>query len=323
MTLTGGVHTNTPKGDQRLAQNVIEELWFGDDDPARTEVEASRSLAAALGVATGLKPFPLVLSRALLMLQNPDESRQRVAAVLEQDPALASRLLRVANSALYAPTRACGSVLEAVVRLGNRNVADIVAGIAVFGMFSDVKGLGLRVRDHCAGVAAIARILAVEWRHAGADNVFLAGLMHDVGRLLMMQAGEPRYEQLDPAILATPDRVHLVERELTGYDHAVLGAHVITNWRLPAEVARAVAFHHQPGRAFEAGGDLGLVVALIRLADRIDAQAGRGLVPEPEFLRSLASDESAQYSGFSADVLEAMWAKLTRTRDEALSVLKG
>lgn len=323
MTPAGSAQARTREGERRLAQNVIEELWFGDDDPDRTEHQASRSLAAALGVATGLKPFPLVLSRALLMLQNPDESRQRVAAVLEQDPALASRLLRVANSALYAPTRPCGTVMEAVVRLGNRNVADMVAGIAVFGMFSDVSGLGLRVRDHCAGVAAIARILAVEWRHAGADNVFLSGLMHDVGRLLMMQAGEPRYDQLDPELLKTPDRVHLLERELTGYDHAILGAHVIADWRLPVEVSRAVAWHHQPGRAFAAGGDLGLVVALIRLADRIDVQAGRGLVPEPEFLRSLANDESAQYAGFSGDVLEAMWAKLTRTRDEALSVLKG
>lgn len=322
MTLAGTPPT-TQRGDSRLAQNVIEELWFGDDDPERSEFDASRSLAAALGIATGLKPFPLVLSRALLMLQNPDESRQRVAAVLEQDPALASKLLRVANSALYAPTRACGTVMEAVVRLGNRNVADMVAGIAVFGMFSDVKGLGLRVRDHCAGVAAIARILAVEWRHAGAENVFLSGLMHDVGRLLMMQAGEPRYELIDAQALATPDRIHLIERELTGYDHATLGAHVITDWRLPPDVARAVAWHHQPGRAFAAGGDLGLVVALIRLADRIDVQAGRGRVPEPEFMRSLAADESAQYAGFSADVLQAMWAKLTRTRDEALSVLKG
>lgn len=323
MTPAAGSQSTPGAADQRLAQNVIEELWFGDDDPERTEQEASRSLAAALGVATGLKPFPLVLSRALLMLQNPDESRQRVAAVLEQDPALTSRLLRVANSALYAPTRPCGSVMEAVVRLGNRNVADMVAGIAVFGMFSDVQGLGLKVRDHCAGVAAIARILAVEWRHAGAENVFLSGLMHDVGRLLMMQAGSPRYELLDPVFLKTPDRVHLAERELTGYDHATLGAHVIRDWRLPAEVARAVAWHHQPGRAFSVGGDVGLVVALIRLADRIDVQAGRGLVPDPDFLRSLAADESAQYAGFSADVLEAMWAKLTRTRDEALSVLKG
>jgi putative nucleotidyltransferase with HDIG domain len=302
---------------------VIEELWFGDEDPQRSEQEASRSLAAALGIANGLKPFPLVLARALLLLQNPDESRHRVAATLEQDPALTSRLLRVANSAIYAPTRPCGSVMEAVMRLGNRNIADIVGGIAVFGMFSDVQGLGLRVRDHCAGVAAIARLLAVEWRHAGVENVFLSGLMHDVGRLLMMQAGTPRYELFDAEVISTPDRVHLLERELLGYDHAVLGAHVIAGWKLPAAVSQVVAWHHQPGRAFEAGGDIGLLVALVRLADRIDAQAGRGLVPEPEFLRSLADDESAQYAGFSGDVLEAMWAKLTRTRDEALSVLKG
>jgi putative nucleotidyltransferase with HDIG domain len=236
-----------------LAESVVEELWFGDEEPHRTELEASRSLAAALGTATGLKAFPVVLAKAFSLLQKPDESRAKIVALIEQDPALSSRLLRVANSALYAPKRECSSVFDAMTRLGNKNVSDIVAGIAVFGMFSDVKGLGARVRDHSGGVAAIARVLAVEWRHGGADHVFLAGLMHDVGKLLMMQAGTPRYELMEPALLQTPDRVHLVERELTGFDHATLGAHVLLAWQIPSEVAQIVALHHQPGRAFELG----------------------------------------------------------------------
>ena len=101
------------------------------------------------------------------------------------------------------PTRACETVADAVLRLGNKNVAEIISGIVVFGMFSDVEGLGARVRDHSAGVAAVARVLAVEWRHDGAEHVFLSSLLHDVGKLLMMQAGAPRYELL-PANVVHP-----------------------------------------------------------------------------------------------------------------------
>jgi len=306
----------------RLAESVIEELWFGDEDPGHSELEASRSLAAALATCTGLKPFPVVLARALTLLRNPDEPRAKVVALLEQDPALSARLLRVANSALYAPKRECVSVGDAIMRLGNKNVSDIISGIAVFGMFSDVGGLGLRVRDHSARVASMARVLAVEWVQGGAEHVFLAGLMHDVGKLLMMQAGTPRYELLDKALLAEPDRIHLTERELTGFDHATLGAHVLKEWQFPDDVARVVAWHHQPGRAFAAGAELGLPVALIRLADRIEVLAGQGDAPDRAFCATLATDESAAYTNFTAKELQAMWSKLRTACTQMLGALK-
>jgi putative nucleotidyltransferase with HDIG domain len=306
----------------RLAESVIEELWFGDEDPGHSELEASRSLAAALATSTGLKPFPVVLAKALMLLRNPDEPRAKVIALLEQDPALCARLLRVANSALYAPKRECVSVSDAILRLGNKNVSDIISGIAVFGMFSDVDGLGSRVRDHCARVASLARVLAVEWCREGAEHVFLDGLMHDVGKLLMMQAGTPRYDLLDPKILAFPDRIHLTERELTGFDHATLGAHVLRAWQFPNDVARVVAWHHQPGRAFAAGAEIGLPVALIRLADRIETLAGHGDAPDRAFCATLASDESATYTNFTAKELEAMWPKLRAACSDTLRALR-
>lgn len=306
----------------RLAESVIEELWFGDEDPGHSEIEASRSLAAALATSTGLKPFPVVLARALTLLRNPDEPRAKVVSLLEQDPALCGRLLRVANSALYAPKRECVSVSDAILRLGNKNVSDIISGIAVFGMFSDVDGLGLRVRDHSAKVASMARVLAIEWCRDGAEHVFLAGLMHDVGKLMMMQAGTPRYDLMDPKLLAEPDRIHLSERELTGFDHATLGAHVLREWQFPSDVARVVAWHHQPGRAFAAGAEVGLPVALIRLADRIEVLAGSGDAPHAAFCDSLPGDESAAYTNFTAKELRTLWDKLRSACRETLAALR-
>ncbi|HEY3254972.1 MAG TPA: HDOD domain-containing protein, partial [Polyangiaceae bacterium] len=182
-----------PASQRRLAESIREDLWFGDDDPQRSAEEASRSLAAAAAVAAGLKPFPVVAQRVMSLLADPDTPLAKTRKAIEQDPALSARVLRVANSALYAPTVPCRSVEDAVMRLGSRAVSEIVASLATLGMFADAKqGFGSAFRNHCLGVAAVARVLSVEWRHKGVEHVFLSGLMHDIGKLLAMQVGEIR-----------------------------------------------------------------------------------------------------------------------------------
>src|SRR4051794_11624579 len=135
-----------PAAERALADAIREDLWFGDADPARSTQQASQSLAAAVARAAGLKPFPVVAQRVMQLLANPDASTVQVRRALEQGPALAARLLRVANSALYSPAVACRSIDDAVVRLGNRTVTEIVTSLATLGMFSDVKGVGLAIR---------------------------------------------------------------------------------------------------------------------------------------------------------------------------------
>src|SRR3954469_13576630 len=86
-----------PARQRKLAESIREDLWFGDDDPKRTSEEASRSLAAAAAVAAGLKPFPVIAQRVMTLLSNPDTPVVKVKKAIEQDPALAARILRVAN----------------------------------------------------------------------------------------------------------------------------------------------------------------------------------------------------------------------------------
>lgn len=310
-----------PPGQRKLAESIREELWFGDEDPARTAEQASRSLAATAARVAGLKPFPVVAARVMTLLADPDVPVVKVRKAIEQDPALTARLLRVANSALYAPAIPCRSVEDALMRLGSRAVSEIVVTLATLGMFSDVKrGHGLLFRNHCVGVGALARVLGTEWRFQNVDNVFLAGLMHDIGKLLAMQVGEIRYEALDPSALASPDQIHIHERAFAGYDHAVLGAHVLEHWKLPIELSKIVALHHQPGRAFAAGGELGLGVALLRLADDIEFQIRRSRDLDEAYIETLARDGAAEYTQFSAAVLRAMWPKFVAAYDEALRV---
>ncbi|HEY2404962.1 MAG TPA: HDOD domain-containing protein [Polyangiaceae bacterium] len=305
-----------PAAERALSEAIRENLWFGDDDPERSASQASHSLAAAVARAAGLKPFPVVAQRVMQLLDDPDTPTVKIRRAIEQDPALAARLLRVANSALYSPAVSCRSIDDAIVRLGNRTVTEIVTSLATLGMFSDVQGLGLTFRDHCVAVAALARVLGTEWRYRGVEGAFLAGLMHDIGKLLAMQAGDIHYESFDPAALAKPDEIHIHERAVSGFDHAVLGAHVLEHWKLPGEVAQIVAWHHQPGRAFAAGGSIGTGVALLRLADTIEYQLRRSRDLDEAFVEQLAQDGAAEYAQFSREILIAMWPKFVAAREE-------
>ena len=313
-----------PAAQRQLADAVREQLWFGDEDPARSTLEASRSMAAALARATGLKPFPAVAQRAIGLLQNPDTPLRAIREALEKDPAITAGLLRVANSAAYRSRQSISSVEEAVQRLGSRHVLEIVTSVAAMGMFKDTKGVGLQVRDHCARVGAMTRVLASEWHQKTAENPFLSGLLHDLGKLLLVQSGKGiNYQQLDPRVLTQPDEAFVHERALLGYDHAVLGGHVLDAWKLPHSVAQVVAWHHQPGRAFEYGGEVGLGVGLVRIANRIDYQLRVKPELDEAFVAALADDGSVSYTGYSEQVLLAMWPKLKDAAQQMLGALGG
>ncbi len=313
-------------GVQGLSDSIEEELWFGDDDPDRTTRAASSSLAAAVGRAAGLRPFPPLAAELMGLLNRGDYDPARVERLIESDPGMTARVLAVSNSAAFMARSRCESVRDALVRLGARTLADIVAGVAAVAMFEEARapdpaGLKVKVRSHCVGVAALSRSLAKLWRFRGVDQVFLAGLLHDLGKLLSLECGEIAYHEMPAETLTEPNRTHLCERRLVGYDHAILAAHVLSGWNFPESVQRVVAWHHQPGRAYKVGGDIGLMVALLRVADAIDLR----LAVSPQFSadwgEQLSAEGTLSYLDFSVGDLEQSWSELVRSRHEVIAAV--
>ena len=308
--------------EESVAENIIEELWFGTEDPNHSNDVAAASMAAATAKAVGLKPFPAVAQHCLALLSEPDVDMHKLHETMEKDPILASQLLRLANSAMFRPVRPYTSLEQAIVRLGTQTVQELVASVAMLRLFQDVDGVGAAVRDHCAASAAIARVLGTEARFRGVGKTFLATLMHDVGKLMMMQVDEFAYDKLTPEQLNTPDSVHLLEREALGYDHAVLGAHVLDAWHLPEELSRAVAWHHQPGRAYE-DEDLAQVIAYVRIADELEYKIRHSRDIDDAWIEELAEHGANAYVGYSADVYRGLWPKLVEATDDLLGTLKA
>ncbi|MFO0568721.1 MAG: HDOD domain-containing protein [Polyangiaceae bacterium] len=306
----------------RLAANVLERYWFGDEDPNRTDEEASTSFAAALGRMLRLRAFPGVVAEALRLLSRQDSHSRDIALALERDPSVCARMLMLANSAVFGGLGKCGSVPEALVRLGNRKAGEVVLSVAALGMYEDTTGVATVFRDHVLGVAAISRSLALAWGGDQADNVFAAGLLTDIGKLFILSARDVDYESLDPSLLAEPEKTHVLERMWVGWDHAVLGAHLLEAWQLPDDLALSVALHHQPGRAYERGGQLGLSVALLRLADVIEYQLRKRPEADPEFIAQLARGGDASYASLSERNLCDLWPRFAKVRSDALGSVR-
>jgi len=302
-----------------LADNVIEELWFGDDDPNHSTEEASRSLAASVAQLEGLKPFPAVAQRMMELVSDPEVRIEDVSRLVQNDPAIAGKTVRLANSALYRVGQPVETIDQAIMRLGLTTLNQMVTALAVVGMFRDSKGLGRDIRDHCVGTAAVGRALARRKNWYGHGQVFMAGLMHDLGQLLCMQTGELVYEDI-PEDRFGADKTHVYEREVLGYDHAVLGGHVLRSWKIPDPVPKAVAWHHQPARGYEVGGDIGLLVAYTRIADRIDHLMTEEVTPSAELLETLANDSASTYAGISANDFDLHWDAMLEARKDALAM---
>ncbi len=301
----------------QLAETLLEALWFGENDEDRPRDDAAKSLAAQVARIQGLKPFPAAAEKLIRILSDPSFKQADVTAVMESDPSLAARTLAVANSPLFKSRLPCRTIEHATKRLGARNLRDVAIGVSAMSMFHDVRGVGAKLRDHSVGVGAIVRLLADVVIPEESSSLFLAGLLHDVGQLLLLQTEELAYPSD-----GTEEDMMALEREVLGYDHAVLGGVVMNLWRIPEPADRLIAFHHHPAKAFEQGGSLALMVSLLRAADRIDQVLSHTSELDEEALGRLGEDSGWSYADLSLGDLRQLWPSLIDARGEMLAVLR-
>jgi putative nucleotidyltransferase with HDIG domain len=310
-----------PPRTSKIAETTLEELWFGEDDARATDAQAAASFAAVLADLEGLRPFSDVARRVLQYVANPNFEVAQLQGIMEQDPALATKILRLANSAAFRRRDACATIREAIVVLGSRTLTEVATSLSMMAMFSDLSGVGRTVRDHCASTAALVRSLALQKANAG-PNCYIVGLLHDFGKLLLIQAQPATYLKIHGNQIAEPDTIHLRERDVLGFDHAVLGAHLLRKWSLPDPIPKVVAWHHQLSRALAAGGEVALYVALVRLAERIDRLLSLDDPPSAEQTERIAASSECEYLGFSARDLARLWQELRAVKQEAQQIFR-
>lgn len=218
------------------------------DRPDSSPGESTRSpLNRPLPDIGRLPPLPASVTEALLLLNSPNVDMRRLATVLSRDPALTSRLLRVANSPFYGLSGRIATVKDACILLGIHTVRSILLAAGAMERFPTNQQ---RVLDrdslwqHSLFVASAARLVATTPQQ-DVDTAFAAGLLHDLGRLLLDELCPEGLRQIPPDIDEN-DSLFELEHKYCGIDHASIGATVANKWHLPAPIIEAIAGHHHP-----------------------------------------------------------------------------
>lgn len=246
---------------------------------------------------TRLATFPDVAFRVNEMLADESSGAEDIGRVIEPDPALSAALLRLANSAMYSVGGSVSSVARAVTVVGLREVRDIAFGICANQAFDGIPNELVTVEDfwkHSLYCGVAARNIGKRAGVAG-DSLFTAGLLHDLGHLVMFNRDPARSRaalehSLDYNDGLTP---YLSEREIFGFDHMDVGASLVDHWGLPDSLRVCIAHHHEPF-ATDAVIDAVLVVHIansLAVLAELDSSNFEDAAPiEPRALESLGLD---------------------------------
>ena len=207
---------------------------------ARTKLESD------LDSLVQLRPLPAIAMQIMKVCDEPKTKVGELVRLIECDAAISSRILSVVNSSTYGYSREVTSINQAVVVLGFKSLSQLTVSIASEKVFSDGDTAlqpRLRLYDHSLATAAISRLLANETEvPADPGASFLAGILHDVGKLVLFDVAPNFYGDLQSN--ERPDDCVAIETAAFGVDHSVIGAKFGSLWGLPAEINTAIENHH-------------------------------------------------------------------------------
>jgi HD-like signal output (HDOD) protein len=228
-----------------------------------------------VGDMAALVSLPEVVVRINELVDDPTSSAEDIGRAVAQDAALTARLLTLANSAMFGMSRQVDTVGRAIAVLGTRQVRDLTLGLSAARTFAGIPNDLVSMESfwhHSVLCAVTARQLAGECSRGRPDSSFVAGLLHDVGQLVLFNK-LPR--ESHAALVMSIDEpnepeLHLCEREVLGFDHAGVGGALARRWHLPSALAECIEFHHEPARAQAHPLDVALVHIANSLATLIE-----------------------------------------------------
>lgn len=273
-----------------------------------------------------LRGFSPTIQRIIEMTNSDQCSLEQIGQAVSQDPTVSLRIVRLANSSVYSRGDRVDSIQKAVLRIGVQGIRSAALSIGLVERFGSVSCEQYLIAplfwEHCIACGTIAAELARLMDHKDSDRAFLAGLLHDTGKLIFAnQLGEPYGAVLETAsALETP--LEDVESRLLGMDHAKVMEHVLRTWQFPKELVAPIALHHEtPERVKRIAPKQVAEVLRLGLADRLAHALLLGHSGN-DFVYPTA--QQCRLLGVDADHIRQIEEMARRSTDEAkLALLSG
>ncbi len=222
-----------------------------------------------------LPPMPQVMFKAREVMNDPKSNFKALSDILETDQAMATRVLRLSNSAYYGLAGKVSSVQHASVLLGYKTVGEIVsmAGSSTL-LGNSLDGYKLDSGDlwqHSLAVALASKIISKKVKPDLENDAFAAGLIHDSGKIVLDRYLMERQSLFEEFMEGGEKTFLEAEKDILGFDHSEIAAQMCQTWKIPSVLTTAVCYHHHPSRSRE-----NMLAYIVHVADSLSLMSGIG-----------------------------------------------
>ncbi len=265
-----------------------------------------------------LPAMPQVASKVLELSSDPNTSAQQLQQVISDDQAMTARILKIANSAMYSCSRKIKTLTEAIVMLGFNSIRSLVVTSAARNLYNTrTSRSGLKERllwEHSIGTGFACRLMAQKNAPALVEEAFLAGLMHDIGKLVLNIKIPEKFDEIVQMVYNENRPFHATELENFGFSHAEVGALLVHKWKLSPTLEDVIRNHHNP----EAISPENPLLLYLDLGNQLCRKLGIGFIEEPEI--DLFLSASNQILGLSQETFDETAASLQETLETEMEI---
>jgi len=236
----------------------------------------NKELETAIMTAADLPTIPVVAIKVMQLIESEQATAEELAKVVASDPAVAARVLKISNSSFYGCQRQIQTLSSAIVVLGFSTLRSLVVAASVKQVYKPYGLTEKMLWEHSFAAGLAARIIAKQTRAANEEEAFLAGLFHDIGKIIMNSLDRAKFQEVMQHCYNEGISFGDAERSVYPFSHDEVGAYVIKKWNLPEVLTTAILQHHTMEFSVEDSPAVVNLTAVASLADQFCLKLGIG-----------------------------------------------
>ena len=249
--------------------------------------QGENELRTLIGKTTDLKQIPLVARKIMQIIEDPKSTAGDLERVIQMDQALTVKILKIANSSFYGLLRKVNTLQRAILVVGFKSIKDIAVSTAILSMYRSSDPASVKLWEHAIGAGIASRLLSLEFESTETEESFVGGLLHDLGKVLMLKA-KPKIAK---PILAAYQNDHgfdelEAERKEFHFCHTHAGGQLVRSWNLAPTLEAVMRYHHHLREVLWTDIDMAVKtnIAIVSYSNRICRRLGIGYEkPQPDY----------------------------------------